>query len=260
MLFTTGPALDRWPNPLPSWVPLWNEASSIDFHLGPSNFPFLQHASPSFNNGIRSVIIEGFRFDSVRTVSQGDLVDLDCLAHFWAESVQPLASPHHDLLFCEALMNKEVKLYTGNTRQRAAFTSYRAAHYVLTHFDPIRTAEAAVTLTPAESMLKSICLSIEICSRDESETDTIKDSHPDYERFWRGRRLFATSDRYVGLGPEAMREGDIITFLAMNKAPSILRPQDDFYQYIGTANIPGVLNGGVEDQITDANIEVFEIR
>ncbi|RDL30835.1 uncharacterized protein BP5553_10180 [Venustampulla echinocandica] len=62
-----------------------------------------------------------------------------------------------------------------------------------------------------------------------------------------GRRQFFTENGYMGLGPAAMREGDLVCVLFGGCIPYILRPTDtdNMYKFVGESYVHGIMNGEV---------------
>ncbi|KAI1311478.1 heterokaryon incompatibility protein-domain-containing protein [Xylaria venustula] len=58
-----------------------------------------------------------------------------------------------------------------------------------------------------------------------------------------GRKLFLTEDGYFGLGPEIIKQGDLVCVLSGLVMPIILRPMDRGYRVIGEAYIHGIMFG-----------------
>jgi hypothetical protein len=61
------------------------------------------------------------------------------------------------------------------------------------------------------------------------------------------RRLFKTENEDFGLGPESMREGDVIVVLFGGDAPLVLRPNDESYLFIGQAYVDDLMQGQLID-------------
>ncbi|KAM0426437.1 hypothetical protein ACHAPT_008128 [Fusarium lateritium] len=60
----------------------------------------------------------------------------------------------------------------------------------------------------------------------------------------RGSKPFLTSRGYVGLGPAAMEDGDLVVILYGSHVPFVLRPRDgDKYQLLGEAYVHGIMDG-----------------
>jgi hypothetical protein len=61
----------------------------------------------------------------------------------------------------------------------------------------------------------------------------------------RHRKFFRTCKGYFGLGPRAMRPGDICCVLLGAKVPFILRPERQQYLLVGECYVHGVMRGEV---------------
>ena len=51
------------------------------------------------------------------------------------------------------------------------------------------------------------------------------------------RRLFVTRKGYLGLGPEALREGDLVCILSGGPVPYILRKRENHYYLVGESYV-----------------------
>ena len=77
------------------------------------------------------------------------------------------------------------------------------------------------------------------------------------------QRLFVMDNNYVGLGPAAMRPGDVVKFLPGTCMPMVLRPQDNFYQLVGGCYVSGLMGISREELVSvcrDFEMEHIEIR
>lgn len=60
----------------------------------------------------------------------------------------------------------------------------------------------------------------------------------------RGRRLFSTETRYLGLGPANTKVGDVVVVLYGGRVPFILRPTTNHkYNLVGYAYVSGIMDG-----------------
>ncbi|KAK4032503.1 heterokaryon incompatibility protein-domain-containing protein [Parachaetomium inaequale] len=59
----------------------------------------------------------------------------------------------------------------------------------------------------------------------------------------RGRTLFATAGGRLGLGPENVQTGDVVTILLGTPVPIVLRPAADRFRYVGDAYVHGIMDG-----------------
>ncbi|KAK5679850.1 hypothetical protein LTS10_007798 [Elasticomyces elasticus] len=71
------------------------------------------------------------------------------------------------------------------------------------------------------------------------------------EYFWRmynscrNRRLFTTTDRRIGLGPQVMEPGDVVAVIYGSLHPIVLRPllDEGHYQVCGEAYVHDIMDG-----------------
>lgn len=57
------------------------------------------------------------------------------------------------------------------------------------------------------------------------------------------RKMFVTDNGCLGLGPQAMSDGDIVCILSGSIVPLVLRPSRDKYQLVGEVYIHGIMFG-----------------
>ncbi len=74
------------------------------------------------------------------------------------------------------------------------------------------------------------------------------------EMSW-NRSFFTTKKGYCGLGPNTLRTGDIVCVLHGSAVPSILRPKNELYQFIGEAYVHGIMEGEVVSQWKNGKLE-----
>lgn len=76
------------------------------------------------------------------------------------------------------------------------------------------------------------------------------------------RRVFTTEDGRLGVGPKALRKGDVVAVLFGGATPYILRPVGDEYQFLGQAYVYGITNGELvrEHQSAGRQDMIFKIR
>lgn len=88
---------------------------------------------------------------------------------------------------------------------------------------------------------------------------TITGPHPATFR----RRLILTQKKYLGLAPEHVAPGDVVTILMGAQLPIILRRVDSHYILIGEAYVHGIMDGEAvpkeENDVHAASSEEFEI-
>lgn len=66
----------------------------------------------------------------------------------------------------------------------------------------------------------------------------------------------------MGLGPNALRPGDLVYVLFGAETPHILRPENGHYQLLGDVYAPGIVEGEGMAKFEAGELEeiVFEIR
>lgn len=73
-----------------------------------------------------------------------------------------------------------------------------------------------------------------------------------------GRRVFATSEGFLGVGPDHVRPGDRVCILYGLDVPFVLRPVGDRYELVGEAWVHGIMDGEFMEE--DRATEVFVIQ
>jgi hypothetical protein len=75
-------------------------------------------------------------------------------------------------------------------------------------------------------------------------------SSPDSGRFHEAfvqtcmdRRFFVSRSGLMGIGPDTMKEGDLIVVLFGGKVPYVIRPVDGGYKFLGECYVPGLMDG-----------------
>ena len=64
-----------------------------------------------------------------------------------------------------------------------------------------------------------------------------------------GRRFFITSKGYIGIGPAALRQHDLVCVLFGGVTPFIVKKDEDFYRFIGEAYVHGLMNGEAIEEL-----------
>ncbi|GME54051.1 het domain-containing protein [Neofusicoccum parvum] len=65
----------------------------------------------------------------------------------------------------------------------------------------------------------------------------------------RGRRLFATDDGHVGIGPGRIKEGDVISIIYGAGWPFVLRPHGNNFLLVGYCYVDEIMNGEMVDNV-----------
>lgn len=79
-----------------------------------------------------------------------------------------------------------------------------------------------------------------------------------------GRRYFATENHRVGLGPEDIKEGDLVCIFFSGPVPYILRPSqlNSNYMFLGESYVHGLMNSEALDMLDQGEIQtaIFELE
>ena len=80
---------------------------------------------------------------------------------------------------------------------------------------------------------------------------------PDFEQYALGRRMFGTTKGCLGIGPQRLREGDVVAILKGLEVPLVLRErQDKRYEVVGEAYVHGIMDGEAFDEGKCERIEL----
>jgi hypothetical protein len=76
------------------------------------------------------------------------------------------------------------------------------------------------------------------------------------------RRLFVTRKGYLGLGPEALREQDLVCILTGGPVPYVLRKVDQHYQFVGESYVYGIMKDEAAQDWHEGKLVLrdFELR
>ncbi|KAF2247335.1 hypothetical protein BU26DRAFT_520526 [Trematosphaeria pertusa] len=264
-----GSSLAKWPPDLPSWVPNWADSSA-------SCFPSLSHwrmevrSWASLDQSNLSLIAQGYTLDRVLAASAScwneefSGMDTISVTSFWETNIKSMTEKLNrrgDLFFCEA-----ITCGGGFYSLGWADAQQQSAEWFLKFWSAERAAAQTMQVSGlGEEMIVSIRRSITAVKEETKEHENKPIRIPAPERFrhyLRGRKLFITSNQHIGLGPEAMRDGDAIALLDGADTPMVLRQQESFYQVVGAAYISGLIDEeGIQmrEQMSD-KLETFELR
>jgi hypothetical protein len=266
----------------PSWIPNWNEYLTTDLEHNDlrgrwsGNKLQIRHClvcPASIDLHHKSIILDCVRYDAVALLSDPLLhadresPNAESIHAFYRESLHHMSSAR-----CTPLDFAWNTIYIGDTIcgttnyfQRPAAELLGARNlievlcrqhheYDLGEVEQIANRGLRVEL---EASLRAV---------QEHNPDLKDDTH--YERpvhpveRLRHRRLFLTQRNQVGLGPEAMRQGDVVVNLKGSTIPFIVRPQGSFYRFVGAARMPESMRRDAMAQAEQegAKIELIEIR
>jgi hypothetical protein len=79
---------------------------------------------------------------------------------------------------------------------------------------------------------------------------------------YRFRQIFMTKKGYIGLGPDAMRPGDVVCLIFGGRVPYVLRNMGSYWEFIGECYVHGIMNGEALESLDGdiSNAEIFELR
>lgn len=73
--------------------------------------------------------------------------------------------------------------------------------------------------------------------------------HEAFVRACTGRRFFITKSGSIGMGPQSLKEGDLVVALFGGQVPYVIRGSEDgFYQFVGDSYVPGLMEGQAVDR------------
>ena len=248
----------------PSWVPQWDQKGSKNFINICTSFSWKAsgetNVSAAIGNPTSILKIDGITFDTVDTYSKIDVSKWFDLANHIME--------RHPVLECWLSQRVNPTVYpTGE-----AFMEVYAMVLVVG-----LSSDHGKTVDERESLLSDFAAYIvQLLKVAKQETH----QYPEllevagsvmwevYETMANDtcvhRALFTTKRGYLGLGPELLQPGDVVSVLYGGKVPYILRPKDGHYLLVGDAYVHGIMDGEAVQQCRDgdSSIEekVFEIH
>lgn len=280
-----GTSLPAWTEGMdPSWLPKWNEFRTSDLKHTDLNAYWTRDPLKMHHHLIYPLSIDVHRTSITVECTLYDIVALrsDTLLHaddetqsaasvyrFWSEVVQrknetadtPVALAWLNIRMSDALCGTVYFFEQMDVELRGAYNLIKVLDW----------QQRAKDLTESEHSAH-----IELGKITKASLKMVEEHNPNLtqsgdrplERIYhpaerlRGRRLFLTERNQVGLGPEAMRQGDVIVNLKGSTLPFILRPHGSFYRFVGAARIHDSMRRDAMAQAekAGARTEVVEIR
>ncbi|KAF1842753.1 HET-domain-containing protein [Cucurbitaria berberidis CBS 394.84] len=283
--------LEKWKvNSLPSWVPKWNEdvASNLDNeYLYGAHDPerSMSSLAATVNLDARTLCVKCRRTNKVTALSCDNILlerhnpDFDKLYKFWDESLKPIVESKAlvdgawlNIALCNVLRTQDE--WVSNSQADNWSKTMGQVNLLELH---IKEQRGKGPLNGTwERLLDVFANAVSTVKRESSRSAdwiTFKSylEPLGHDITWngmlRGRRVFLTKTHHVGLGPEAMREGDIIIELEGSNVPFVLRQQEHFYQFVGAAYIPEIMQVDATRHATNKGakteaiaLEVVDIR
>lgn len=270
-----GSTLARWTHQLiPSWAPDWTRIP----RRGRSYKSFVTMFSQlgyedvlPVSAGTKTLAGHSIKFANVEIVSEEvDHRDLttcfNIIADFWHSNTSRVNyTPITDVKIMMARFAEAVTegsdLFSGDFSIVTSVSMLCAVLHCIFEDSQASYDDKPEAYMAARVFLNSLA---EYCDPpDEVYQAIYRDGLKSYVGLPERQRLFVTDTNFVGLGPAAMRPGDVVKFLSGTCMPMVLRPQDDFYQLVGGCYVSGLMDLSSEDLATvcrDFKVERIEIR
>lgn len=249
---------------LPSWVPVWDCLPLTSTGLDIRVFPFPE--SGLFQEEIRDVSkdilidvsnegkvlsLRGLEVDVVEWHSESIVYKMippglwDCgkeehpLEKLWADLKSHYLCKHYNgnLLKLFSLLLTSGLIRMGKVEDRIDEHNANFQAWRLKHSEKLQPE--AGELFPGRDQQ---CFSM---LRKAAEGGNWAQFVSDAFRACNGRKVFYTKNGHLGVGPMAMRSGDIISILFGAREPFTLRPAGDQYILVGEAYLYGLMHGEV---------------
>jgi hypothetical protein len=239
--------ISSFPN-WPSWVPDWRHdkasnalstAGGVDEYNAGSDQPLEIGLSDNDN----ALLVQGIEADAI--VAYGDRLasygfgyvtyqeEIDFINVAWALFKQRSSDPSAASRY-EDVPGTFVQTLTAGLGS-ASISATKNASF---HADALSWfAQHTPQLLPGASISQRLKWSI---------TQRL-DSGRFHEAFVRAcvdRRFFVTRNGLMGVGPDGMKEGDVIAILFGGMVPYLLRSTDSGYKFVGECYVPGLMDGG----------------
>ncbi len=81
-------------------------------------------------------------------------------------------------------------------------------------------------------------------------------------RHFEDSRHFYTKKDYLGFGPKWIQEGDLVCALQECRVPVLIRKVDDYYEFISTCFVLGLMDGEAAEMVSrgEISMQMFEIH
>jgi hypothetical protein len=266
----------------PSWVPKWNEHLTSDLEhedtrgrsigFGPRRYCLIYPTSINFQQ--KSIVVECVRYDIVALVSEsllcvdGESQNAESTFAFWCKALRSIHAGRRSTPLAYAWTTIQISDVICGTKYlwENSFGEINGARNLLKilrwqqNVQDVGEAEQLANRQLCNMITKSLqTMKGRTCGfGDESSHGRL--FHPTERQ--KHRRLFLTQRNQIGLGPEAMRPGDIVVNLKGSTLPFIVRPQGSFYQFVGATRMPESMRRDaiVQAEREGAKMEVIEIR
>jgi hypothetical protein len=280
-----GSSLRAWQGGVePSWIPRWNEYLTSDLEhrnlrgrwTGNElevRYRLIRPTSIDLHQ--KSIVVECVRYDSVTLLSDsllhadGESQNAESMFAFWREALRTRHGARSSRLEFAWTTIKISDCICGTVKYFELIEA--ELHGALNLLEILRWQYRKQNLGEAEqSANRQLCVMLKAGLRAVQEHNPfLKDGeYAPYERLFhpaerlKYRRLFLTQRKQVGLGPEAMRPGDVVVNLKGSTLPFIVRPQGSFCRFVGAARMPESMRRDAMAQAEQggAKMELMEIR
>lgn len=278
---------------LPSWAPNFPEASVVGHHptMGTKYrcllSPFQQSMTPASISGA-TLSIHGVRLQKIKRVGGAPdtkLLDSKSEVHAWVQDyvnrfpVYPSSFPTVWALFLAVMRMPRLDFsFAPKAMLLRSFVdqlSVKVPHASITRAQPGEGAENTLESNSSSSVLLSRENQPEVPIVVPVDEPTIKaDTTIETASMVRvtllealrsntKRRLFETTDGYLGMGPQFCAEGDVVCLLDGYDDLVLLRERGTQYEYVGPCIVHGLpgddLVGRLDNEGDALNIERFEL-
>jgi Heterokaryon incompatibility protein (HET) len=268
------------PELIPSWVPQWSQCFTHTIASEDNNNAsdgLLNHRSTIIDSEVLRV--HGIEFDIATVVTEviprySDPGKLDkALLKLWLEIVRPLGTyPRNQgrqmtlgMAFYEALTAGKDWYGMPDVWRDGSQPGFGYVNFVTAwrwHWEVV---------SPKSVDGHGLCDPFPYDRLDENQLlarirePFINDDHrQSVETFGNGcgnRRLFTTARGYIGVGPAAMKDGDLVSVLAGGFVPFVLRKRE-YWALVGEAYVPGIMRGEAVEVAKKEGLstKIFEIK
>lgn len=265
---------------LPSWVPDWNCEES---QCGKSNIILIEARRDTKQSQFTAtnqcfsqsetqctdgkLTVRGIRLDQMDRIGHGGLYFRDNTE--WTPEPLAVVLGWFDLLLA-GVDEQRLNLFsdtifldhtpTGERDKSTGLLLNEMALGFMLLLSQDSTSNAA--LSPAWTELKEKCRhAFENTSDPKWKADAF-DWVETYLTIWYKRTLFASSTGLVGVGPDSIQVGDLVCVLLGCSMPVVLRPVDDYYEFLGASFIHKYMWGLAMEELDAGKLrlETFEIH
>ncbi|KAJ8128913.1 hypothetical protein O1611_g4718 [Lasiodiplodia mahajangana] len=236
---------------LPSWVPYWKRLGEFGVTLYPINYAIRFAADGGLLDARSNVDIGDWRV--LRTCSWYVDVVMAVMEPVKREFIDPYCGHVYSLENQKRWISKIVEFFRLDSSEQAD----EVAVWRMVVQDEQRPGERTTAVWQGLAPRVFRQSSLDAGELTPDEIKLIEDPRCGgtvegfkrrclfiMEACFRFRTLFKTSTGKIGLGPEVMLPGDIVTILHGNDAPIILRPESEqYHSYVGDAYVHAIMDG-----------------